>query len=200
VDIPNSYEVNARDSYLVVDPRLLFRLEGTSGKWHRDINPHQLLLRLPATETALAYQGADLPSTDFTLHTTPTKPVVRLPVKPVQQRFRLLQKWEGEVVRVESDSFVAILRDKTNPNAFAEEVTIDLEEISDSDRELVEPGAIFYWSIGYEVKTDGQRTRASSIRFRRVPYWTSRDLTHAEKKASEVAELLGWNEHPSRSK
>src|SRR5262249_25118886 len=70
--------------------------------------------------------------------------------KPViQHRFVLLQKWEGTVLQVlPEDSLFARLVDLSGSGP-DEEAEFSLEEVSDIDRPLVVPGAIFYWSIGY---------------------------------------------------
>jgi hypothetical protein len=73
-----------------------------------------------------------------------------------------------------------------------EEAEIPLEEISEEDQALVQPGAIFYWSIGYLDSRGGQRIRASVIRFRRLPAWTTEELQAARRKAASMRELLGW--------
>ncbi len=47
-------------------------------------------------------------------------------------------------------------------------VEFDLEEVTPTDRHLCEPGALFYWTTGYETKESGQRNRVSVIAFRRT--------------------------------
>lgn len=106
-------------------------------------------------------------------------------------RFIVVQKWEGAVTAVEGDFFIARLTDLT-AGAAQEEVELPLEEVSDDDRSLVESGAVFYWSIGYDVARGGQRTRASRIRFRRLPAWTAKELGEAKERAKKLKEDLGW--------
>lgn len=99
--------------------------------------------------------------------------------------FRTLQKWEGMVEEVFEDYFSARVVDKTTSN-LEEYVEFDLEDIDDDDRALLEPGAIFYWSIGYYKSVQGQRLRSSQIRFRRLPAWTESDLQKVNDKADEI--------------
>lgn len=75
------------------------------------------------------------------------------------------QQWEGTVVGVGPDSFTAILKDRLNLEAPEESVDIFLEDVSEADLKLVAPGALFYWSIGYE-DTDRGRENKSIIKFR----------------------------------
>jgi hypothetical protein len=99
------------------------------------------------------------------------------------EQFQVLQKWEGVVLSLEDNIFWARLKDRTNDNP-DEEVEIELDEVLPDDRELVEPGAAFYWSIGHLHKAHGQRIRASEIRFRRIPGWTEEDIMAAKRQVS----------------
>ena len=105
--------------------------------------------------------------------------------------FEVLQKWEGVVTKLEGDSFIAHLKDLSFDSE-DEEAEFPTEEISDGDRELLAPGAVFYWCIGYWKTVFGQRIRASEIRFRRLPAWSSRELSKAHKDAEELSDLLDW--------
>jgi hypothetical protein len=106
--------------------------------------------------------------------------------------FRPLQKWEGFVLEVRDNSFTARLVDQSNPGAEDEEVELSLEEISPYDLTLVAPGAIFYWNIGYETTSSGQRKRSSVIRLRRLPAWSAKDIETAQTTASELYKALQW--------
>ncbi len=106
-------------------------------------------------------------------------------------RFQVLQKWEGVVLDVTADSFHARLTDLTG-GAPAEEAELLLDDVPPDDRDLVAPGAIFYWSVGYLDLFSGQRMRSSSMRFRRLPAWGSTELAAAQERARAVAEELDW--------
>jgi len=115
--------------------------------------------------------------------------VPRFSSKP--SRFRALQKWEGHVREIKADMFVAELvdLDKVAP---MEEAEIPLQEVSEEDRELLKIGAIFYWTIGYSESPAGTRRRAGEIRFRRLPAWTKREISEAERDAKEIIDALSW--------
>lgn len=104
--------------------------------------------------------------------------------------FRMLQQWEGKVVTVSRDTFVAIISDRTNPENPEEEVEIELSEISQNDIGLIRPGSFFYWAVGYEDAPGIPRQRVSRIRFRRLPGWTAQEIKRAKQKASQLAELF----------
>ena len=82
--------------------------------------------------------------------------VFRIPsaISVPENRFKVLQKFEGTVIDISSQECRAIIRDLTNPGT-VEEVTFPMEEISENDRGLAVPGAIFYWYIGYNDQKDG---------------------------------------------
>jgi hypothetical protein len=102
-----------------------------------------------------------------------------------------LQSWEGVVLDVGEASFVVRLIDAADEHA-DEEVTLSKDELSDFDLELLEPGAILYWTIGYRQRVGGARERVSRIRLRRLPAWTARQLTEAQERVATLARDLDW--------
>ena len=119
------------------------------------------------------------------------KHIISLKTEPRQSAFISLQKWEGVVLEVLSDSFLTRLVDltRTGPD---EEAEFPLDEISEEDRPLIRPGAIFYWNIGYHNSYSGQRTRTSIIRFRRLPAWTREEIEAAKQEAERLGQSIGW--------
>lgn len=111
--------------------------------------------------------------------------------RPPAARSMELQQWEGVVQEVLADSFTAVLHDRTSsgPDHYAE---LPVEEISEADRTLLTPGAVFYWWIGYRERVGG-RTRASVIRFRRLPGLDDEDIAQARAEARRLREALGWD-------
>ena len=110
--------------------------------------------------------------------------------RPPASRFELLQQFEGTVLSVDDEGFRARLVDRTTPSHAPEIATFDLSDVSDDDRALLEPGAVFYWSLGYRVHPWGQRERASPLTFRRLPAWSRADLAAAEGLSAQWASLL----------
>ena len=105
-------------------------------------------------------------------------------------RFEVLQKWEGIVLDVLHDSLTARLIDLTLQGS-DEEAEFALEEIDEGDKDLLKPGAVFYWNIGYSDSPTG-RARVSIIRFRRLPVWRSEELAQAKRDAERLSGLLEW--------
>jgi hypothetical protein len=122
----------------------------------------------------------------------PAPHVIRLNRFPApEQHFLLLQLWEGTVVQLIDNEFSAVLYDLTNPSHGDERATFSIEEVADPDRPLLAPGAIFYWSLGYEVVRSGTRKAVSEIRFRRLPAWSRRDIARLNIVAEKFSKLFG---------
>jgi len=82
------------------------------------------------------------------------------------EQFEARQQWEGSVEEVRSNEIVVTLIDLTNPNNANERAVISMDKVPKTDRNLVVPGAVFYWNIGYQRTASGQRIPKSSISFR----------------------------------
>ncbi|WP_146217302.1 hypothetical protein [Dyella sp. AtDHG13] len=101
----------------------------------------------------------------------------------------LIQIWEGTVEEVLPDqkALRAVLRAKLGdvPDHYAD---IGLEWVSEQDRDLVSPGAVFYLSLYKATKPNGAKVNSEELRFRRLPAWTRRDIARINH---EVARLRG---------
>lgn len=100
------------------------------------------------------------------------------------------QKYEGIVLEVTGESFVARLRNLTD-DLLDEEAKFAIEDLSSDDLVLLKKGAMFYWNIGYLVVSGGRKIGCHMINFRRLPVWTSREIDIAKERA---ADLLAWIE------
>lgn len=122
-------------------------------------------------------------------------PVVGLPAKDVARRASpalvAQQEWEGTVLSVDDDVFVARLLDVTWGAAFEEEeATIPRGELSDDDLAKVTPGSVFRWVVGYEKSASGTRRRVSQIVFRDLPRVTAEDADRSETWADELLDAF----------
>jgi len=114
-----------------------------------------------------------------------------LPV--VRPSFDLLQQWVCTVIAIGDGEFVAIAKDVVDPARPDEEIVFDRDDINDADNQLLEIGAVFYWSVGYRISEWGQKTKGSELRFRRLPAWNKRELDAADKRAEELGLLFVEN-------
>ena len=115
-----------------------------------------------------------------------------IPVPTLEQpkgTVKVLHRWIGIVQRFTQDSFTAVLLDETKPQNPPEQVEVDFEEVSLSDRSLVAEGATFYLSAEYR-DTSGQRRRTATLRFARRPKLSvghvDRILKHADSVAADL--------------
>lgn len=102
----------------------------------------------------------------------------------------LLKQWEGVVSSLDDDGIVNV-RLFSGPADQEALSDFPIEEVSLPDQSLVRPGAVFYWAIAYRYWSNGQRTRESSIRFRRLPARRQEDWEEARQWARETMIGLG---------
>lgn len=107
-------------------------------------------------------------------------------------RLEVLQSWEGGVIDIDRDAgtFKARLYDLTNPDADVSEAEFDIRDVSLNDMDLLKPGGVFRWLIGYRKHVFGQQERVSAIIFRRLPVWTETDLSEARTQGESLARAI----------
>jgi Peptidase family M20/M25/M40/Peptidase dimerisation domain len=81
-------------------------------------------------------------------------------------RFWLLNKWQGQVLKVGESTFEAQLYDPAQPNS-VDHGEFLISDLPDDGRALLRPGATFYWMIGYRDEGTRQRRRESIVWMRR---------------------------------
>jgi len=120
-------------------------------------------------------------------------PIYHIENNPKVGRAIALQKWIGIIdsVNTKENVFTAKLINKTN-EGYDEFAEIDFDEITQEDIDLVEIGAVFYWTIGYHHNYSGQRTRISQIRLRRLPKWDDDKIKTVNDNAKKLADIIGW--------
>jgi hypothetical protein len=124
----------------------------------------------------------------------PDVPIKLIPfLDPLKGRFKMIQQWEGRVVETRGAEFTAIITDKTNPDFEDQFVTVDTEDITPNEVSLIEPGAVFYWSIGFFDYPGRGRSRESRIRFRRLMGPSKADIARSEMIGKEFAEFFKSN-------
>lgn len=125
---------------------------------------------------------------------TPLRPVVApKPTESPDRRVQLdvLQDWEGVVETVEETTFSARLRDITAGAEFAwETAELPIDDVTEDDRELVRPGAVFYMTIGRMTHPSGRRDRVARLVFRRLPAWTASTLQQAQQRANALSDFF----------
>ena len=140
--------------------------------------------------TDASNQQVPLPARPVVLHSIAGSPSAVL-AGPARAVLEVRQQWEGTVLEAGFDEIIVRLRDLTSNGNADERATLSRDEIADADQALVAPGAIFYWSIGYERTVFGQKSAKSSIRFRRLPAWTKSEVGAVYREANDLARALG---------
>lgn len=126
-------------------------------------------------------------------------PVIRLAKntrRHLVSPFRVLAKWEGVVTEVHADSFVADCTDALRGIEEPFEAELYLNEVDPGERELVEVGAVFYWTIGYRDRRRG-RARESVIVFRRLPARVRKTEAAIDEAVAALAGALGLEDEGS---
>lgn len=103
-----------------------------------------------------------------------------LPAKAVQTPVgadaSVIQLWEGRVLDVDlhNDVMSVLLSARIGqvPDHIGE---IDLQWVADQDRDLVQPGAVFYLTLFKQLRGSSVRN-AQELRFRRRPSWSRQQI------------------------
>jgi hypothetical protein len=109
------------------------------------------------------------------------------------ERFQILGGFDGTILEVYDDYFIARLVNKQDANDIQEEAEFPFAEIPAADQSLIAPGAMFYWYMGMVKKTHGQQSKSSLIRFRRLPALDEADIQAAKTRAEFLRAVLPLN-------
>jgi hypothetical protein len=105
-------------------------------------------------------------------------------------RYILLKKYEGVVTSRGEQSFTARLFENASDYPVVE-AEFDLDELSETDRELAVEGASLVWTIGYGY--DGStRKRESAIYLRRLPPWSDKEIEQGSRAAEDLTRGIQW--------
>ena len=74
----------------------------------------------------------------------------------------------------------------SEPNLVDQRVMFVRGLVADSDRQLLEEGAVFYWITAIEREHNGEVVSTSSIRFRRRPRLLPKQVDELDRLADEI--------------
>lgn len=176
-----------------VGNRIMFETEGQSETSSPDsgftiANPSRLISSVQTDEETSSIIRV-IPSSEPEEKEASQKVVVSSKEVKNQSTSRVLNLWEGYVLKVGESDFLARLIDIKRKEQ-DHEAEFDIATVSECDRELLEEGAVFYWSICYQKSITGQITSTSDIRFRRRTNWSAAELQEAKQASAEIAKLL----------
>lgn len=90
----------------------------------------------------------------------------------------MVDTWEGTVLSVQGETFTARLVSDSGAEGDEE---ILLSVVKEEDLSLVQPGAIFDWTL-------------DDMRFRRLPVWTKQEIDQTRQDADRIFEAIGWDD------
>ena len=88
-------------------------------------------------------------------------PVIPPLLPPSRPTFVALQEWEGVVLSINAEEFVAPVVDLTDRSKPDDEITFATGDVSEDDRSLMGEGALFRWTIGLQRLPGGNHRAAS---------------------------------------
>lgn len=100
----------------------------------------------------------------------------------------LLAEWDGYVLEMNEHSFFASLRGVhgLGVDGELEDAEIPLQDVSDSDLELLQLGAVFRLCVFHAVSRNGQPRRYTEVVFRRVAAYRPKALEAAKERAKVI--------------
>ena len=180
-------EIQSLDSTPIVSPMTLDATYGLRGgvPSHDFSLPELVPSSDGAEQTHIRYVNGESSPDEIKLNPF----LFSLPSAPqAKEFFRAIQKWECCVLDVGRDTFRARLVSIVGEGP-DQEAEIYLEEVDPDDQGLVQPGAVFYWTIGYLDRPAG-RLRGSILRFRRLPPLSDTELNAVRSEAKKLETLF----------
>lgn len=165
-----------------------FRNDNSTAGWQAGLKNYQ-----PVEKTSKTTNGQEHKSSRLTGQTSiqRTKITFESPVPaiwaPIMADTVPLQIWEGTVLSVDPDEGIISTQLVAKIGEVARHTAdISFEWISEQDKELVQPGAIFYLTLYKRTKLAGSIENSQELRFRRRPSWSSMELKRIDKRASTL--------------
>ena len=110
------------------------------------------------------------------------------PRESAEPEIEVLGEWDGYVEKILKDYFVGRMHglQGNGVKGKEEEAEIPIRDVDDADRGLLVPGGFFRLIVSYEKKRVGPKRKFTQIVFRRLPAYTARELSAAEREADEL--------------
>lgn len=81
--------------------------------------------------------------------------------------FMPIEKWTGKVQKVEKGYCYAQIQSISDTKLPKEEIIFTIDSLDSDEQRFAQPGRYFYWFIGQEESSKGERRNSSMIRFQR---------------------------------
>lgn len=177
------------------DPDQLEETAWSFGPSHRRLIGPTRSPSIDQPKPLAANQNGPLTMGPQQIESAPPPAVTILPRNFGRRGLQALSEWEGVVEEVKGRKFRCRLVpvEDGRPNTARVEFTeFDVDDLaSESDVKLVQPGAVFYWTIGRSQNSAGTRTNVSLVRFRRIPAAGSYRQRKARREADQLIQEIG---------
>lgn len=112
--------------------------------------------------------------------------------KPFPILNKLIAEWQGRVVSIHEDYFVAEVNGLTGEGVegVVEEAIIPSEDVQEQDASQFRVGAFFRLCINYQTLPNRRKVRTTTIIFRRLPAYSASELRAADERAKQLFENL----------
>lgn len=122
---------------------------------------------------------------------TPRNPFVRIDAPSYGKRgLEALYEWEGVIERIENRQIFCRMVPsgaRSEDRGVVEVTSFELDDLaSESDHELVAPGAVIYWTVGKARNPAGTIQNVSLVRLRRLPAPSRRLMENARAEAERI--------------
>src|SRR5262249_30800237 len=137
-----------------------------------------------ASNNNLSREGSSL------VETTVEAPRVHSTRAAITERFSMVRKYEGRIIRCEADTFWAEFRE--NPDDFPPiEAEFDIDALPVSDRALAIEGAPVVWTVGFDIQ-DGTHRQQSIVYLRRIPWPSSAEVQTSLQVVKGRMRAINW--------
>lgn len=98
--------------------------------------------------------------------------------------------WRGHIESIKGNVFYARMKEIENKGT-EESAQFDKKEVSEDDKEFIRPGAVFYYSIGYNL-SNGTKKKVAVIKFKRNVLFTNTDIDTISEKVQNLDTDINW--------
>jgi hypothetical protein len=108
----------------------------------------------------------------------------------ITERFSMVRKYDGRIIRRDGDTFWAEFRE--NPGDFPPiEAEFDTDALPASDRPLAVEGVPVVWTVGFDIQ-DGTHRQQSIVYLRRIPWPSSAEVQTSAKVVKDRVRAITW--------
>ena len=107
----------------------------------------------------------------------------------ITERFSMVRKYEGRIIRRDADAFWAEFSE--NPDEPPIEAEFGIETLPASDQPLAVEGVPVVWTLGFNIQ-DGTHRQQSIVYVRRIPWPSSAEIETSAKTLKDRMRAIAW--------